>query len=390
MPYEFYKIFWNILKDDLHEILTYAIENLTITESQSLGVITLQPKNGDKTLLSNWRPITLMTCDYKILTKVFAARLKHIIPKIICQEQFCCPGKSIIDSNLIMRDVLYFCNENNIQGAVLTLDWSKAYDRVDHNFLFAVLAKLGFCDSFIKILKLFCSNVRSVIQINGNITSSFHIGRGVRQGCPLSMMIYVLFKEALYSRIKALDSIKGPELPNNNSLKILGYADDTNLLLRDNESIIEAMKVIKMFETAAGAILNENKTKIFGVGSWNNKVDWPIPWIQSSITSFKSLGILYSNDFNTAVYINWEAVLSAIETKIQTMQTIRSTIYQRAILLNCLIFAKLWYVSHIFLLPVSYANKIKRVAFNYIWGRKYYEPIKRSTLYSPKNEGGLV
>ena len=91
-----------------------------------------------------------------------------------------------------MRDVLHFCNENNIQGAVLTLDWSKAYDRVDHNFLFAVLAKLGFCDSFIKILKLFCSNVRSVIQINGNITSSFHMGRGVRQGCPLSMMIYVL------------------------------------------------------------------------------------------------------------------------------------------------------------------------------------------------------
>ena len=87
----------------------------------------------------------------------------------------------------------------------------------------------------------------------------------------LSMMIYVLFKEALYSRIKALDSIKGPELPNNNSLKILGYADDTNLLF------IEAMKVIKMFETATGAILNENKTKIFGVGSWNNKVEWPIP-----------------------------------------------------------------------------------------------------------------
>ena len=149
------------------------------------------------------------------------------------------------------------------------------------------------------------------------------------------------------------------------------------------------MKVIKLFETATGAILNENKTKIFGLGSWNNKVEWPIPWIQNSITTFKSLGILFSNDFNTAVNMNWEDVLSAIETKIQTMQTTCSTIYQRAILLNCIIFSKLWYVSHILPLPMSYANKIKRVAFNYIWGRKHYEPIRRSTLCLPKNEGGL-
>ena len=263
LPYEFYKTFWDILKYDLHEILTYMITNLSLTQSQSLGIITLQPKSGNKTLLSNWRPITLMTCDYKILTKVFANRLKCIIPRIISNEQFCCPGKSIIDSNLVMRDVLYYCNENNIQGAVLSLDWSKAYDRVDHNFVYAVSNRLGFCESFIKIVKLFCSNVRSVVQINGNLTKTFYIGRGIRQGCPMSMIVYVLFKEALYCHIKSLHSIKGPELPNGNSLKILGYADDTNLILRDNVSIIEAVKIIKKFENATGAILNEEKTIFF-------------------------------------------------------------------------------------------------------------------------------
>ena len=242
LPYEFFKTFWDILKDDLLEILTYALTNLSVTESQSLGIITLQPKSGDKKLLSNWRPITLMTCDYKLLTKIFANRLKCIVPQIISKEQFCCPGKSIIDSNLVMRDVLYYCNENNIQGAVLTLDWSKAYDRVDHNFLYAVLGKLGFCEAFIKVIQLFCSNVQSAVQVNGIITKSFDIGRGIRQGCPLSMILYVLFKEALYCRIKSSQSIKSPYLPNNHSLKILGYADDTNLFLRDSQSILEAMK----------------------------------------------------------------------------------------------------------------------------------------------------
>ena len=63
--------------------------------------------------------------------------------------------------------------------------------------------------------------------------------------------------------------------------------------------------------------------------------------------------------------------------------------YQRAVLLNCVIFSKLWYVAHVFPLPISYANKIKRIAFNYIWGRKNYEPIRRSTLSLPKDEGGM-
>ena len=79
-----------------------------------------------------------------------------------------------------MRDMLYYCNENNIQGAVLSLDWSKAYDRVDHDFLYAVLRKLGFNDSFIQIIKLFCSNAESSVQVNGNLVEAFSIGRGIR------------------------------------------------------------------------------------------------------------------------------------------------------------------------------------------------------------------
>ena len=136
LPYEFYKTYWELIKEDLLQILNNVLTTLSLTESQSLAVIILHPKSGDTKLLSNWRPISLMNCDYKIMAKVFANRLKLLVPEIISKEQFCCPGKTIVDCNIIMRDVLYYCNENNIEGAVLTLDWSKAYDRVDHNFLY--------------------------------------------------------------------------------------------------------------------------------------------------------------------------------------------------------------------------------------------------------------
>ena len=389
LPYEFYKTFWESIKYDVSQILNNILSTLSLTESQSLAIIVLHPKSGNAHLLSDWRPISLMTCDYKLLTKVFANRLKCLVPEVISREQYCCPGKTIVDCNLVMRDVLCYCNEHSIQGAVLTLDWSKAYDRLDHCFLYAALRKIGFSEHFVKIVKLFCSNAKSAVQINGNITETFNIGRGIRQGCPLSMILYVLFKEALYCYIKSHNSIKGLEMPNNNTLKILGFADDTNLFLRDNNSIREAMNAIAKFEKATGAILNKEKTKIYGIGAWDNKIDWPLPWLQSQVTSFKSLGIIFSNNFELAVKLNWESVLSAIEIKTRIMQSTQQTIYQRAVILNCVIYSKLWYIAHLFPMPVLYANKIKRVSFNYIWGRKNYEPIKRSTLTMSKCEGGL-
>ena len=339
-------------------------------------MIILHPKSGDTNLISNWRPISLMTCDYKILTKIFANRLKNILSGIISEEQFCCPRKTIVDHDMIMRDVIYYTNENNVQGAVLSLDWSKAYDRVDHDFLYAAMSKLGFSESFIQIIKLFSSNMKSVLQINGILSDTFDIGRGIRQGCPLSMILYVLFKEALYCNIKSNISIKGPRLPNDKCLKILGYADDTTLFLKDNLSILEIMRVINKFEKATGAILNKDKTKIYGMGTWNNKLEWPVPWLQNTVPSFNSLGIIYSNDYNLSVNLNWESVLSAIESKTTCMQNIQLTIYQRAVLLNCIIYSKLWYVSHVFPLPIVYANKIKKVSFNYLWAEATMNPLK--------------
>ena len=91
LPYEFYKTYWELIKDDLLQILNNVLTTLSLTESQSLAVIILHPKSGDTKLLSNWRPISLMNCDYKIMAKVFANRLKLVVPEIISKEQFCCP-----------------------------------------------------------------------------------------------------------------------------------------------------------------------------------------------------------------------------------------------------------------------------------------------------------
>ena len=247
---------------------------------------------------------------------------------------------------------------------------------------------MGFSNNVISLIKLFCSDKKSCIQINGNLTDQFHIGKGIRQGCPLSMMIYVIFKEALYQYIKSYITIKGIQLPNNNTLKISGYADDTNLFTIDHESILNIFSIIRKFESATGAILNKNKTKIYGLGVWKNKIEWPIPWLTSSINSFESLGVIFDNDYNLAVTKNWDKIFDSVDIKIRIMQNVKLSIYQKAVMINCIIYSKLWYISHVYPLPLKYANKIKKLAFHYLWGKKW-EPIKRSTLSLAKCEGGL-
>ena len=238
---------------------------------------------------------------------------------------------------------------------------------------------MGFSRIFFSLIKLFCANKKSCLQINGNILEAFEIGRGIRQGCPLSMMIYVIFKEALYRYIKSCSTIKGIQLPNDNSLKISGYADDTNLFTVDYEGITSIFEVLSKFETATGALLNKRKTKIYGIGTWANKSDWPIQWLTRSDNCFESLGVIFSNDYNQAVIKNWENILNSIDIKIRIMQSIKLTIYQKAVLINCVIYARLWYISHIYPLLLSYANKIKTIMFHYLWGKRY-DPIKCTTL----------
>lgn len=114
-----------------------------MSNNQYLGVIRLLSKNGDLTLLENWRPLTLLNIDYKIYAKILTNRLKNIMSKIISPEQYCAvEGRSIFNCNSIIRGIMYYSKDNNLEMAILNLDWSKAFDRVNIEFVFKVMEKL--------------------------------------------------------------------------------------------------------------------------------------------------------------------------------------------------------------------------------------------------------
>ena len=154
-----------------------------------------------------------------------------VFATVIAPDQTCgIPGCYIGENVAFLRDVLELANEYNLPVALLSLDQEKAFDRVDWPFLFATLAKIGFGDSFIRWVRLFYTDVGSSVLVNGYTSRPFKPSRGVRQGCPLSLLLYVLSMEVLTANVRCHPDITGLRLPGLSSpLSVLSlYADDTS------------------------------------------------------------------------------------------------------------------------------------------------------------------
>ena len=87
----------------------------------------------------------MLKVDCKIITKILTNRIKRFLDLFISPEQFVCvKGQSINKCNVLLRDVIFYANEQNVTAALINLDWAKAFDRVNHGFLFKILVKIGF------------------------------------------------------------------------------------------------------------------------------------------------------------------------------------------------------------------------------------------------------
>ena len=165
---EFYKFFFDSLGPELLRIANAIYNVELLPPSMAHGLITLVPKSGDKSLLKNWRPITLLNIDYKIIAKALATKLTKVIENIISTDQTCCiPGRDIADNVMAMRDLIDYISDNNLYGFLVKVDQQKAFDRVSHTYLFKVLEKFGFPDYFINWIRIFYSNATSCVKING-------------------------------------------------------------------------------------------------------------------------------------------------------------------------------------------------------------------------------
>ena len=203
------------------------------------------------------------------------------------------------------------------------------------------------------------------------------------------MSLFILFQEPFYRAVVASRVIRPLRLPDSTEIKILGYADDSTLPVMDDASLLEIYSLIIKFEKAMGSKLNKNKTKIYGTGNWKNRTQWPLDWIQVENDYLFTLGLYHSNNHNSSVAKNWDVTINSLTAHSNIILNRRLSLHQRVTYANTCMLSKIWYISHTYPLTKVFSKKINKIVFNYVWGGRY-EPIRRTTIYRPKDEGGLA
>ena len=169
---EFYLCFFDMLGSTLMESLNYAFEKGELSSSQRQAVITLIEKKGkDKRYLKNWRPISLLNVDTKILSKALSTHIKKVIGSVIESDQTAyVPGRYIGESVRLTSDILEFTEIHKISGYMITADIEKVFDSIEHNFITATLIKLGFGPNFVLWVKTLLYKQESCVMNNGHST----------------------------------------------------------------------------------------------------------------------------------------------------------------------------------------------------------------------------
>ena len=263
LPVEFYLVFWKDISDMLLNSFNFSLQNGILSSSQRNGVITLIPKKDKDTFyLKNFRPISLLTVDYKLLAKTFANRLQKCLSYLIHSDQSgFLKGRNIGSNVRLIIDILEYTDAKDIPGAILLLDIQKAFHSVSHEFLFRVLKRFNFSGKFIDWMKAFYADRKSYVLNYGNLTKLIDMERGVFQGCPISPYLFLLVIETMAIAIRQNNNIKGIPVEGK-ELKISLLADDSTCFINGSDDSFRALfNVIEQFSHTSGCKLNLAKSE---------------------------------------------------------------------------------------------------------------------------------
>ena len=390
IPAEFYQTFWTNIHPILIESLNSAYEIGELCASQKRSILSLIFKKNDKQMLKNWRPISLLNTDYKILVHVLANRLKTVIELLIHTDQNgYIKGRNIAYNIRLIQDVIHHFENDNIEGAVVFLDFEKAFDTVNHNFLHATLEKFNFGNSFIKWVKTIYNKAEACLSNNGWTSKPFEIQRGIRQGCPLSALLFLLVVEILGNQIRK-NTDDGLEIRLKNCKKYIQVsqlADDTTVFLRNEQAVKNCLQVIKEFGKVTGLKLNIEKTEGLWLGRGKNRKDnfADINWKNDSI---KALGVFFGYNKQDIEEKNWRNKVEMVKNILNKWKYRDLSMQGRILIVKTLALSQVVYLISSICIPKWAINEINKEFYSFVW-RYTRDKISRKVLMNDLNKGGM-
>ncbi|VFQ76036.1 unnamed protein product [Cuscuta campestris] len=266
---KFFRSCWNIIKVDVISATQEFFTGIPIPKAYGSTFITLIPKNEKPKVFGDYRPISLSTFMSKINTRILADRIQALLPKIISPEQTGFQKGMGVEEQILLVEEMVHKIDTKVRGGniIVKIDMAKAFDNLEWQYLQGVLNKLGFSTHAQNLLMANLKSTFLSILINGSPKGYFQMKRGVKQGDPLSPLLFIIAGEGL-SRALNL-SMKSSYITNYNTgrdmmISHLAFADDIIIFYNGEcRNIYKLKHILNMYMEASGQQINYEKSKFY-------------------------------------------------------------------------------------------------------------------------------
>lgn len=237
----FFKATWDIIGGDVVQAAKEFFREGKLLKQVNNTLISLIPKNEMPRDASEFRPIACCNVFYKCLSKILSNRMSLVLPEIVNENQGAfVKGGLLMHNVLIAQELIRLYKRKNVKpSCIIKVDLRKAYDMVDWKFLREALQAYAFPEKTVELIMQCVTSTSFSLNLNGNITGFFQGKRGIRQGDPLSPLLFVLVMEYLTRLFKEeIDrgSIKFHPMCEQQEITTLRFADDLLIVCETEEN----------------------------------------------------------------------------------------------------------------------------------------------------------
>jgi hypothetical protein len=402
-PARFYQRNWGTIKEEVINAVKLFFATGRMPEGVNDTAIVLIPKIEQTEILKDFRPIILCTVIYKVIAKCLVNRLRPIFGEIVSinQSDFV-PGRLITDNALVAFECFHYIEHNTNMSkdfCAYKLDLSKAYDRVDWEFLKKVMQRMGFLHRWVDWIMSCVTSVSYKVKFNGNLLDSFSPSRGLRQGDPLSPFLFLFVADAISTLLQrevdggTIDPLK--VCRSAPGMSHLLFADDSLLFFKAREDqALRVKQVLDKYASSTGQLINPSKCSVlFGKECPPDQRASIKRVLQIEQETFETKYLGLPTPEGRMDRGKFESLQARLAKCLVEWDDDHTSQAAKEVLIKSIAQAIPVYVMSVFKLPLGLCDELTKMIRRYWWGaengRRKTQWVAWDIMLRPKSHGGV-